>query len=306
MRVVIAFITFGLLAIGASAHRRFPNIDWSQVKPIEEFDHYWQRLPAHLRALRFNQPAKRIIGGSEAYPGQFPYQVALLSSFPQGTGLCGGTVLTNNFILTAAHCVVGSDRELALNGIAILGAHDRTEEEESQQRIEFSQSCISAHSRYNSHTIRNDIATVQLPIPAVFNDRVQPIALPARSDHSDFAGLQGIASGFGRTSDYNTEPSPVLLFTTNPILSNAKCNEFWSTDLVSEQNICLSPAGGTSSCNGDSGGPLAVVLEGHSVQVGITSFVSAQGCASGFPPVWVRVSYYRDWIEEHSDYVFGA
>ncbi|XP_053674475.1 transmembrane protease serine 9-like [Anopheles nili] len=302
MKIAGAFVLAGLLALASA---EWIDIDWSQVKHIDEFDHYWQRLPAEWQRYRTAVPSHRIVNGVEALPGQFPYQIALLSNFGTGTGLCGGTVITNNYILTAAHCVVGGSG-LAIDGTAILGAHDRTVVEPTQQRIAFSQAGIAVHPGYDSSTIRNDIATVRLNTPAVFNARVQPIDLPARSDSRTFAGLEGTASGFGRTSDALPGTSPVVMFTRNPILSNAACNSFWSTALVQDQNVCLDAAGGRSPCNGDSGGPLAVQDAGNSLEVGIASFVSAQGCASGAPSVWVRISFFRDWIEQNSDYVFRA
>ncbi|ETN67337.1 serine protease [Anopheles darlingi] len=302
MKVTAAFVLLGVLAVGGSAE--WIDIDWSQVKPVEEFDHYWTRLPAEWQVYRNANPLRRIVNGVEALPGQFPYQVALLSNIGTGTSLCGATVITNNYILTAAHCVVGGGGAVAQSGTAILGAHNRLNEEETQQRIGFTQAGVAVHPGYDSSTIRNDIATVRLNSPAQFNDRVQPIRLPARADGRDFAGLEGTASGFGRTSDASTATSPVVMFTRNPILSNADCNTSWSTALVQDQNVCLSAVGGRSPCNGDSGGPLAVQDGGSSLEVGIASFVSAAGCASGAPSVWVRVSFFRDWIEQNSDYVF--
>ncbi|XP_050096685.1 brachyurin-like [Anopheles aquasalis] len=295
-----------LLALAAFAGAEWIDIDWSQVKPIDQFDHYWSRLPAELQVLRNAVPSQRIVNGVEALPGQFPYQIALLSNFATGTGLCGGSVLTNNFILTAAHCVVGGNDALATGGTAILGAHNRIEVEPSQQRIAFTQAGVFVHPGYLASTIRNDIATVRLNSPAQFNARVQPIRLPARSDGRTFAGMEGTASGFGRTSDANPNSAAVISFTRNPILSNAQCNTFWSTTWVQDQNICLSAVGDRTICHGDSGGPLTIQDGGSSVEVGISSFVSAAGCVSGMPSAFVRVSFYRDWIAQNSDYVFAA
>ncbi|XP_058126449.1 brachyurin-like [Anopheles ziemanni] len=301
MKSLCVVALLALVAVGAA---EWIDIDWSQVKPIDEFDHYWTRLPAELQILRHARPSARIVNGAEALPGQFPYQIALLSTFAAGSGLCGGTVITNNYILTAAHCVVDGDGAVAIGGTAILGAHNREVVEPSQQRIAFTQAGISVHPSYNPALIRNDIATVRLSTPAVFNDRVRPIDLPALSDSRDFAGLEGTASGFGRTSDALPGASPVVMFTRNPVMSNAACQSAWNIILVSAQNVCLDATGGRSPCNGDSGGPLAVQDGGNSLEVGIASFVSAQGCASGIPSVWVRVSFYRDFIAENSDYVF--
>uniref|UniRef100_A0A182JBJ0 Uncharacterized protein n=1 Tax=Anopheles atroparvus TaxID=41427 RepID=A0A182JBJ0_ANOAO len=301
MKSLFVVALFALVAVGAA---EWIDIDWSQVKPIDQFDHYWTRLPAELQILRQARPSGRIVNGEEAVPGQFPYQIALLSTFAAGSGLCGGSVITNNYILTAAHCVVDGSGAVATGGTAILGAHNRILVEPSQQRIAFSQAGVNVHPSYNPTLIRNDIATVRLNTPAVFNARVQPIDLPARSDSRTFAGLIGTASGFGRTSDALPAASDVVMFTRNPVMSNAACQSAWNIILVSDQNVCLDATGGRSVCNGDSGGPLTVQDNGNSLEVGIASFVSAQGCASGIPSVWVRVSFYRDFIEQNSDFVF--
>uniref|UniRef100_A0A6E8VRS9 Peptidase S1 domain-containing protein n=1 Tax=Anopheles coluzzii TaxID=1518534 RepID=A0A6E8VRS9_ANOCL len=294
------------LAVVAAASAEWIDIDWSRVKPIDQFDHYWQRLPAELQFLRHARPSQRIVNGQEAVPGQFPYQIALLSNFAAGGGLCGGTIITNTFILTAAHCVVDGAGALATDGTAILGAHNRTATEPTQQRIGFVRDGVFVHPSYSATLIRNDIATVRLNSPAVFNERVQPIELPARSDSRTFAGMIGTASGFGRTSDALPGASDVIMYTSNPVMTNAACVSAWNIILVSDQNVCLDATGGRSVCNGDSGGPLTVQDGGESLEIGIASFVSAQGCASGIPSVWVRISFYRDFIEQNSDYVFRA
>ncbi|XP_062559555.1 brachyurin-like [Armigeres subalbatus] len=292
MKTIVLLI--GVLAVASA---EWIEIDWSQVRPIEEFDHYWARLPAELQFLRNAVPNRRITNGQEATPGQFPYQIALLSTFTGGTGLCGGSVLTANYILTAAHCV-----QNALGGTAIMGAHNRLLTEDTQQRIAFSSAGINMHPGYTSTNIRNDIATVRLNSAISFNDRVVPTSIPAAGDSRSFAGWTGTVSGFGRTSDASTATSAVVMFTSNPIMTEADCLSSWggNTNIIQAQNICLSGAGGRSSCNGDSGGPLAVQDSG-SLQVGIVSFGSAAGCSIGMPSVYVRVSHFRDWIIANSD-----
>uniref|UniRef100_A0A4Y0BJH9 Peptidase S1 domain-containing protein n=1 Tax=Anopheles funestus TaxID=62324 RepID=A0A4Y0BJH9_ANOFN len=291
-----------LVALFAAANA---DIDWSKVRPIEEFDHYWARLPKELQIYRYATPPHRVVNGQEATPGQFPYQIALLSNFPTGTGLCGGSVLTNNYILTAAHCVISGATTLALGGTAIIGAHNRNVVEPTQQRIDFTTAGIVAHPGYTPTNIRNDVAVVRLNSPITFTDRIQPARLPGRSDTRQFGGFTGTVSGFGRTSDASQATSAVVMFTSNPVMTNADCIASWNSVLIEPQNICMSGEGGRSACNGDSGGPLAV-QDGGSLQVGIVSFGSAAGCAIGMPSVYARVSFFLDFIESNSDFTAAA
>ncbi|EAT40039.1 AAEL008217-PA, partial [Aedes aegypti] len=226
----------------------------------------------------------RVTNGREATPGQFPYQVALVISFNQGSGLCGGSIISNNYVLTAAHCVQGASGGTALS-------------------IVFELDGITIHPEYTSNTIRNDVATIRLTNSIVFNDRVRPIRLPSSTDVRTFSGRIATVSGFGRTSDTSPNTSAVVFFTTNPIITFANCLDQWSNavHVIQSQNICLSGNGGRSSCNGDSGGPLTVQEDGESLQVGIVSFGSSAGCAIGRPSVYARVTHFLDWILENSD-----
>ncbi|KFB47111.1 AGAP006674-PA-like protein [Anopheles sinensis] len=303
-----AFVVAGLLAVCSLGAAERIEIDWSRVIPVDELDHYWRRLPAEMQYLRNTRPSGRVVGGYPATAGQFPYQALLLSDLGNGySSVCGGTVITSNYILTAAHCVTDDFKNILNGGVAILGAKDRTVYESTQQRISYARANIRVHPAYDVNNILNDIATVRLNAPAVFGSYVKAIALPARSDSRTFAGFEGTVSGFGRTSDApGSSISSVLMYTRNPVMSQAQCNLQWSTSQVLAQHVCFDPAGGRATCNGDSGGPLAVQDAGRSLQVGITSFGAAVGCAAGYPSVFVRISYYRDWIAQNSDYVFGA
>uniref|UniRef100_A0A182J325 Uncharacterized protein n=1 Tax=Anopheles atroparvus TaxID=41427 RepID=A0A182J325_ANOAO len=294
-----------LVVLLAVASAEWIDIDWSKVRPIEEFDHYWARLPAELQIYRNVRPSARVTNGQPATPGQFPYQIALISEFIISSGLCGGSVLTNNYILTAAHCVVGTAGILATGGTAIMGAQNRNVNEPEQQRIRFSGPGVIPHPQYTSATIRNDIAVVRLDSPITFTARIQPVRLPARSDTRQFGGFLGTVSGFGRTSDASTATSDVVMFTTNPVMTNADCIASWNTALIQPQNVCLSGADGRSACNGDSGGPLAV-QDGGSLQIGVVSFGSAGGCSIGMPSVYARVSFFLDFIESNSDFTASA
>ncbi|XP_055600125.1 brachyurin-like [Uranotaenia lowii] len=297
-----------LCAIAAGVSAKFLDIDWSRVNPIEEFDHYWARIPADWQWMRGLEVDRRITNGVEAHPGQFPYQVIVLSDFPMGTGFCGGSLLNTHCVLTAAHCVDG-----ASGGIAIMGAHNRNLVEAEQQRISFVHHGIHIHEEYVSTNIRNDVAVIRLAGDVVYTPRIQPVHY-THDNTNTFSGVTGTVSGFGRTSDTSQDLSSVLRYTSNPIMTNADCLASWggNTDLIQAQNICLSGVNGRSACGGDSGGPLTVAgdrdhHEHHdhpsdTVQVGIVSFGSAAGCATGMPSVYARVSIFSAWIDLHTDH----
>uniref|UniRef100_A0A8W7P4J9 Peptidase S1 domain-containing protein n=1 Tax=Anopheles coluzzii TaxID=1518534 RepID=A0A8W7P4J9_ANOCL len=298
---------FSLLALFAlaCAVMAADDIDWSKVRPMTRMPQYWRRLPKdllkqYLTEVR-NMPAgardnARIVNGYVAQPGQFPYQVAILSTFPTGSGLCGGSVLTANYVLTAAHCV-----DVSNGGLVIYGAQDRTVNEPSQQRIAFEQSGVRLHPNWNPSLIRYDIATIRVVSPVTFSDRIQPVTLPRLSDvGNDFAGLIGTVSGFGRFSDSIQEASAILRYVNNPIQTNLACSVRFP-GVVQPENICLSGDSGRGACQGDSGGPLTIVRDGTTVQLGVVSFGLALGCELNWPSVFARTTSFLAWIGENSD-----
>ncbi|XP_049542599.1 brachyurin-like [Anopheles darlingi] len=300
---VFLFLVIGL-GCGETTERKAAidgEIDWSSIRPIEDFNHYWTRLPVELQQYRHNIGRKAVTNGFVAVPGQFPYYALLLPEFTIGTTLCGGTILTNNYILTAAHCVALSSSVLATGGTAILGAYDRSIAEPEQQRIRFDTSGITVHPGFTSLTLRNDIATVLLNTPISYSARIQPVRLPTLTDTRTFAGMLGTVSGFGRTSD--TGPtSNFLRYASNSILTNGDCSSFWPTPFLSPENVCMSGANGRSPCFGDSGGPLTVSTVLGPLQVGIVSFGDSAGCSIGIPSVYARTTYFLQWILDNSNY----
>ncbi|XP_058457226.1 brachyurin-like [Malaya genurostris] len=293
MKTVALFV--GVLALASA------SVDLSKVKFIDELDEFWEQLDPSLQKLRGTNAASdsRVVNGKEAKPGQFPYQALVLSYFENGSGgLCGGTLLTQNYVMTAAHCVF--KRTVPTHGTVTLGVHNRHVEEETQQRI--NHGSVNVHPNYTASYLRNDIATIRLSTPAVFNEFVQPIDLPAISDTRRFSGFTGIISGFGRTTS-DSPVSDVVMYTTNPIMTNANCLSAFHSYSIQPQNICLSGNIGRSVCNGDSGGPLAVRENNRTIQVGVASFIHWNGCGSGYPSGFARVSYFLNWIAENSDVV---
>ncbi|XP_035914403.1 collagenase-like [Anopheles stephensi] len=290
--VLLALLLCGAFAIAQSALDG-TDVDWSKVRSIDEFDHYWARLPPELQLYRNSEPAPatRIANGFLSTPGQFPYHVVMLAEFTLGTGLCGGTVLTNSYILTAAHCVAEYYGIKANGGLAISSSASGSNRQ-----------AFTIHPQYSYVNVRNDVATVLLNTPISYTGRIQPIRLPAPSDLRTFACAQGTVTGYGRTSTTSSSLSRFLRYAFNTIISNAECTTYWSPIYVDQQNMCMSAANGRSPCIGDSGGALTVSDGSEPLQVGIVSFGEAVGCAVSMPTIYARITHFLPWILTNSDY----
>ncbi|XP_035784926.1 chymotrypsin-like [Anopheles albimanus] len=246
-------------------------------------------------------PSRRIANGQEATPGQFPYQVLMLTEFPNNVNrlVTGASVLTENYVLSSASTFFNGAAQ-ATGGTAVMGANIQDNQEPSQQRINFDASGIVIHPQYVATNSRNNVGVARLNSPMTFNDRVQPIRLPARSDTRQFEGFIGTIAGFGVFGD-GPDASNVLKYTSNPIMMNAFCMARLDYVTVHPNNVCMSSEGGRSPCPGDEGSPL-VVNDGGPLQIAISS-VHGNPCSIGLPSVYTRVIPYLAWIETNTDYV---
>lgn len=132
----------------------------------------------------------RIIGGKEAQEGQFPYQACLRTRITRQY-ICGASIISNRFMLTAAHCVEGLYSRPALV-MAVVGALHR-HHDGSTMKVDQ----ITKHNKWNFRTLMNDIALVRTAEEIVFSKTVQPIALPK---HDSPENARAVLSGWGRIS----------------------------------------------------------------------------------------------------------
>ncbi|XP_055711464.1 chymotrypsin-2-like [Phlebotomus papatasi] len=220
----------------------------------------------------------RIVGGSTASPGQFPYQAGLRTS--ANGHFCGGFVANNRWVVSAAHCTVGRTTG---NTIVVLGAHSRT-----TGGTTFSLSRIVNHPDYNAATIAWDVSVVQTSNTIAFTNLIQPI--PLGSNHIG-GGLTAVVSGWGLTSSPGSMAAN-LQFLHVQTLTNAACRTALgaSGSLVFDHKICAGGVVGQGVCSTDSGGPLAL----GNTAIGIVSW--GIPCARGFPDGYDRVSSHRTWI----------
>ncbi|KAH0954017.1 hypothetical protein HN011_007056 [Eciton burchellii] len=230
-----------------------------------------------LLAESSNQSPK-IIGGSSASEGQYPYQVSLRY---RGRHFCGGSIIDKRWILTASHCLTGFND----TGITVvLGSNTLDKNGDEYASIK-----KLVHPFYNSALIRNDIGLIKLDKDIVFGDKVKPIDLPTKNfDKSDYPAT---LSGWGAIG-YPLEETPnELQHIQLTVIDQKQC---LSTSFrVTNNNICTLNKQGEGACHGDSGGPL--VADGE--QIGVVSW--GIPCAKGRPDVFTRVYSYLDWIKQH-------
>ncbi|XP_023587962.1 chymotrypsin-C [Trichechus manatus latirostris] len=238
--------------------------------------------------------AARVVGGENAVAHSWPWQISL-QYFANGTWwhTCGGTLIANNFVLTAAHCI--SDSLIYRVG---LGKNNLSVKDE-EGSLFVGVDTIFVHERWNSFLIRNDIALIKLAKSVELSDTIQVACLPEKDSvlPQDFPCY---VTGWGRLwtdGPIAEELQQGLLL----VVKHATCRRLdWWGLLVTNKMVCAGGDGVVSACNGDSGGPLNCQAENGSWEVhGIVSFGSGRGCnIPKKPTVFTRVSAYIDWIKK--------
>ncbi|XP_013192240.2 brachyurin [Amyelois transitella] len=241
----------------------------------------------------------RIIGGAITEQNSRPFQVALYLRV--GTtgelGFCGGALVHQEWVLTAAHCCYHNGL-LVDNVQAILGAHSLYDRYENGRRI-VNVDEVVIHEDFDPDTFANDLALLRLANVLQLTETINVVRLPYLSVSSfNFAGQGATASGWGIAAEDVSFVSPTLREKQMTVMTDPLCNSSYF-NLLPATTVCgLSTSGGT--CKGDNGGPLTILYNSteETLLIGVASFISASGCNNDLPSVFTRVQRYLTWISE--------
>ncbi|CAB3364849.1 Hypothetical predicted protein [Cloeon dipterum] len=231
-----------------------------------------------------------IIGGKEAQLHEFPWVVRMAI---QGHTFCGGALINNEYVLTAAHCVVSRRKEQVQ---VVIGDHDQTTTRETIHTLMSAVSAITIHERYNAENYSNDIALLKLSKPVKFSVGVKAACLPG-SAMKDPPARSGQIAGWGRVVEKG-KGSGKILKVEIPILSQQQCrNMKLRPSRITDDMLCAGEVN-KDSCQGDSGGPL-IVQNSQTGKYEVHGVVSwGIGCGrEGYPGIYTRVSRYMDWLK---------
>uniref|UniRef100_A0A8C3T8A9 Transmembrane serine protease 3 n=1 Tax=Chelydra serpentina TaxID=8475 RepID=A0A8C3T8A9_CHESE len=249
-------------------------------------------LPIHTECGTRSRYSSRIVGGNASSPWQWPWQVSLQF---QGFHLCGGSIITPWWIVTAAHCVY--DLYLPSSWSVQVGFVTQQDTSVNPYSVEK----IIYHRNYKPKTMGNDIALMKLAAPLALNGLIEPICLPNFGEHFP-EGKACWISGWGATAE-GGDTSETMNFAGVPLISNKVCNhrDVYGGIITSSMLCAGFLKGGVDTCQGDSGGPLACKDMNIWKLVGTTSF--GMGCAEvNKPGVYSRTTSFLDWIHEQMEH----
>ncbi|XP_050516065.1 trypsin-1 [Diabrotica virgifera virgifera] len=247
----------------------------------------------------------RVVGGENAEKAEFPWLVSLTR---RGGHFCGGTIISEKFVLTAGHCLcTGIDQDiLQASSIKItVSQYDLTIKNTDAYQV--SVKAITIHPGYVCGKPKDDIALLELENTLTWSNSALPACLPSSKSGDDYTSLLAVVAGWGWTNEVTDKGgrADIMQKAKLAIISLDKCREWYKsqgkTTKIKDNHICAGyEHGGVDSCWGDSGGPLMLDMDHSEDQTMVIGVVSTGiGCARPYlPGLYTRISDYISWIEE--------
>ncbi|XP_016100908.1 suppressor of tumorigenicity 14 protein homolog [Sinocyclocheilus grahami] len=206
----------------------------------------------------------KIVGGGRAKAGAWPWQVSI---HVVGFGHhCGGTLITKDWVLSAAHCF----QRFGVSNIVMYFGRLRQSGSNPYETNRTARRIIT-HPNYDDYSLDNDIALIQLSSAVNFSDYIRPVCLSTANSTFD-AGTESWVTGWGRLQPGGQFPK-ILQEVMIPVVSKSDCKNVYGW-FFTRNMICagLLNQGGKSICPGDSGGPMLSRNGSLWIQSGISSF----------------------------------
>ncbi|XP_075687736.1 transmembrane protease serine 9-like [Rhinoderma darwinii] len=276
--------------------------------------------------------SQRIVGGKNSAPGKWPWQISVMYG---DIHLCGGSLISRNWVVTAAHCMSPGSRVSDMETIRKQRRSNdnqrRSTDRRHQKRLANGEFYVTlgilnlmgasvtkvivpvkniiVHPIYDGDGTSGDLALMELESPVTFNNHVQPICLP--SPNQVFPdGMMCWLTGWGDIAEGVNLGSPNILQEVDvPLINSSACDNMFKTVynitspivIVQDDMICAGyHEGKKDGCQRDSGGPLTCHFANSWFLVGIVSW--GDGCARpGEPGVYTKVSSFSPWILENTD-----
>jgi len=302
----------------------FGVLHFTSAKSIHQFraSPKVEPVPPHCGRSRFNSDhhrlygsepwtmSKRIVGGQASLSGEWPWLVTMQLARNDSTyyeHLCGGSLISKQWILTAAHCFESIWADFLTSDPSFwrmrMGEHNMFEEDESQVEMDV-EKIILYPARSPPETFNYDIALVKMVRPVQINEYVNVICLPT-ADEIFPTATRCLTAGWGHMEEAGVI-SNVVNHVSVPIVDQGDCNQLYANITekirlnISDDMMCAGVSeGGRDACQYDSGGPLVYYdrAELRWLLVGVVS--TGYGCARpGFPGIYTKVSEFIPWIEE--------
>lgn len=236
-----------------------------------------------LGAVVNAQPRGRILGGYEARPHLRPYMASLQLD---GQHVCGGFLIAEQWVLSAAHCTEGTNGKLFQ---VLLGAHSLTEPE-PHKRLYRVRAQI-AHPGSNIHNNRDDLLLLQLEEKAELNAHVKVLPFQ-REDRDVEADTLCEAAGWGTVTHSGRRPDK-LQQVERPVISRELCNHRTRHDQTITEKMMCTDSRKKDTCKGDSGGPLVC----NGVAEGVVTAGSRVCGNYKKPAIYTRIAPYAAWID---------